>query len=253
MTQEEPILLQCFLSKEGDHRNRFIFYSSRMQIMHKGKSTVIDFDKIKLMQVQTKKLIVALVAGGIGTSLSMMALPLGWYSYNLNLFSIFFFFGLMYWGFIGQKALVIEEKNHAHVFLLNLVNPVILELIQYYYQLRATQQRRPAQVIFHLVEKEAWDAQTFATHYTHPSLEQEGFIHCSVLEELMKSYQRYFDMNKDVVLLAIVPDRLDRRVDWAFVETRQAHFPHVMGPISKSAIWSAYVFRGEENLQGLIQ
>ncbi|UXP31935.1 DUF952 domain-containing protein [Reichenbachiella agarivorans] len=252
MTKQEAAVLQCYMNKEGDNSNKIILYSGMMQIVHKGKSTVIDFDKIKLIQVQTKKLIVALVGGGIGTSLSMMALPLGWYNYNLNLFSIFFFFGLMYWGFIGQKALVVEEKNHQHVFLLGQVNFVVSRLISHLYQRMNTQRSVLAQPIFHLTTAELWNSQLSEFNYTHSSLETEGFIHCSVMEELMISYQRYFDAGVDMVLLVIHPDRLDQRLEWEYVESRQARFPHVMGPINKSSIVSALLFHGEEKLQNLL-
>jgi uncharacterized protein (DUF952 family) len=252
MQYQEPILFQCFMSREGDMKNRLILYPSRVQILHKGKSTVMDWSHIRSMQIQSKKLIIALVAGGIGTSFSMLALPLGWYNYNLNLFSIFFSFAVMYWGFIGQKALVIEESKHQHVFLLWELNPKLRAAIKRFYQRKRNKSRQSAELIFHLVDRQFWESQSSDAIYTHPSLETEGFIHCSVAGELVRSYELYFESSAELVLLAIDPKHLDSKVEWEFVEAREAHFPHVMGTINKTAIHSALIFQGEEKLNGLL-
>ncbi len=252
MQYQEPILFQCFMSKEGDRRNRLILYPTKIQILHKGKSTVIEWSHAQSLQIQNKKLIIALVAGGIGTSFSMLALPLGWYNYNFNLFSIFFFFAVMYWGFIGQKALVIEEQKHQHVFLLWELNPKLRAAIKRFYQRKENKARSSGILIFHLVDRQSWEAQSFDANYSHPSLQSEGFIHCSMAEELVKSYELYFGGSQELVLLAIDSEYLDSRVEWEYVEAREADFPHVMGTINKTAIHSALIFQGEEKLKGLL-
>ncbi|MCV9385594.1 DUF952 domain-containing protein [Reichenbachiella ulvae] len=240
------------MSKEGDIKNRLILYPSKIQILHKGKSTVIEWSHAQSLQIQSKKLIIALVLGGIGTSFSMLALPLGWYNYNLNLFSIFFFFAVMYWGFIGQKALVIEESKHQHVFLLWELNPKLRAAIKRFYQRKRNKSRPSTEMIFHLVDRQFWESQTYDANYSHPSLESEGFIHCSVAGELAKSYELYFEASAELVLLAIDPKHLDNKVEWEYVEAREASFPHVMGTINKTAIHSALIFQGEEKLKGLL-
>ncbi|PIB34453.1 hypothetical protein BFP72_02985 [Reichenbachiella sp. 5M10] len=252
MSSEEVILWQCYLSKEGDMSNRLVCFAGALLVVYKGKHTRVDMPWIRSMQVQDKKLIIALVAGGIGTSLSMMALGLGWYHYQLNLFSVFFFFGLMYWGFVGQKALVLEEKNHQHLFLYYQVHPEVKDMIRFVYELLRTQQRKSGQLIYHLTTHEHWQQQTWEPNYRHPSLDDEGFIHASLREELSTSYQLYFDSSVAMVLLEIDPSQLNVPLEWEYVEARQASFPHIKGVLPKSSVLQALAFDGEEKLQALL-
>ena len=63
------------------------------------------------MELNRKKLIIPLVIGGIGTSLAIVAMSMGWYDRMLNVIAIFIFFGILYYGFIGKDAIEIKEKG----------------------------------------------------------------------------------------------------------------------------------------------
>ncbi len=90
--------------------------------------------------------------------------------------------------------------------------------------------------IFHIVTPEAWEA--FETGiYRHPSLETEGFIHCSFEEQLDGVIERYYSEYESVVVLEIDPDLLMSRVVKE-PSTASEIYPHIYGPINRDAIVS---------------
>jgi uncharacterized protein (DUF952 family) len=71
--------------------------------------------------------------------------------------------------------------------------------------------------------------------YRVPSLETEGFIHCSNHEQAAGSANKFYANESEMLLLAIDPDRLtsELRVE----EGRPGElFPHIYGPINREAI-----------------
>lgn len=96
--------------------------------------------------------------------------------------------------------------------------------------------------IFHIVTTDAWEAFD-SDIYRHPSLETEGFIHCSFEDQLDGVIGRYYAECDEVVVLEIESDLLMSRV---VKETSTASeiYPHIYGPINRNAIVSvrtAYV------------
>jgi uncharacterized protein (DUF952 family)/N-acetylglutamate synthase-like GNAT family acetyltransferase len=70
--------------------------------------------------------------------------------------------------------------------------------------------------------------------YFAPSLEIEGFIHCSTPDQIEGSLQRYFQNQEQLALLHIEPTRLTAVLK--FEESNGKMFPHVYGKINKAAI-----------------
>ena len=90
--------------------------------------------------------------------------------------------------------------------------------------------------IFHIVTPDAWEA--FETGiYRHPSLETEGFIHCSFEEQLDGVIERYYSQYESVVVLEIESDLLMSRVVKE-PSTASEIYPHIYGPINRDAIVS---------------
>ena len=88
--------------------------------------------------------------------------------------------------------------------------------------------------IYHIVLPEVWAA--FDTDlYRAPSLEAEGFIHCSFAEQLDAVIDRYYSGVNEVVVLEIEPDKLMSRV-LNEPSTANEIYPHIYGPINRDAI-----------------
>ena len=104
-------------------------------------------------------------------------------------------------------------------------------------------------LIYHLAEPADWARTT--NGYRPPSVEQEGFVHCSTEEQLPRlAHQRFIDSN-NLVLLTIDPDGLDDET-LVFEDSYGAgeEFPHVYGPLPTTAVVSTgpYLTHLEEGL-----
>ena len=89
-------------------------------------------------------------------------------------------------------------------------------------------------LIYHIVLPDVWTA--FDTDlYRAPSLETEGFIHCSFADQLDAVIKRYYAGAKSVVVLEIESDRLMSRMIKE-PSTNSEIYPHIYGPINRDAI-----------------
>jgi uncharacterized protein (DUF952 family) len=89
-------------------------------------------------------------------------------------------------------------------------------------------------LIYHIVLPEVWAAFD-SDLYSHPSLADEGFIHCSFGDQLDAVIQRYYSGHDRVVVLEIESDRLMSRMIKE-PSTISEIYPHVYGMINRSAI-----------------
>jgi uncharacterized protein (DUF952 family) len=83
-----------------------------------------------------------------------------------------------------------------------------------------------------------------------PSLETEGFVHCSDFGTVHLPANRLYAGRTDLVLLVIDPARIDVPVRWepgAPPDPLGAWFPHVYGPIPASAVVAAHDFPPSED------
>ena len=89
-------------------------------------------------------------------------------------------------------------------------------------------------LIYHIVLPEVWAAFDVDL-YKAPSLETEGFIHCSFAEQLDVVIERYYGDVDKVVILKIDPQRLMSRMIKE-PSTNNEIYPHIYGPINRDAI-----------------
>ena len=72
-----------------------------------------------------------------------------------------------------------------------------------------------------------------------PSLAEEGFIHCSTLEQVVATANRIFAGSGELVLLVVDGERLSAPVVWERASDVAAEFPHVYGPLEVAAVVEA--------------
>lgn len=97
--------------------------------------------------------------------------------------------------------------------------------------------------IFHIATASDWrrtlGTGTYTTSTVGRTLEEEGFIHASRRDQVQGVFDRYYaGLGEDLVLLTIDPARLtdaDVRVEAVGADT----YPHVYGPINRSAVLEA--------------
>ena len=232
----DPILITCFLLSSGDVNNQLILTHDKLIIIYKGKSQVFYRSNILKFELTRKKLIIPLIIGGIGTSMAMIAMSMGWYHRQLNLIVMFCFFGIMYYGFNGKDALELFEKGHSNIFLLNKVTSSIPVFINFFNASQALQSYTSQNFIYHLADPKEWENQLNNVDFKVESLDKEGFIHASTANQVEATYNRYYGHKDSMVLLTIVPDFLSTELKYEFSEDRNESFPHIFGAINKTAI-----------------
>jgi uncharacterized protein (DUF952 family) len=84
--------------------------------------------------------------------------------------------------------------------------------------------------IYHIAGFQDWERQRSLGEYRHPSLATEGFIHCSLGEQVEGTLERFFPSRDGLVLLEIDPGKLRAEVRY------ENGYPHVYGALNLSAV-----------------
>lgn len=90
-------------------------------------------------------------------------------------------------------------------------------------------------MIYHIVEKAAWQSQSESEIYVHPSLESEGFIHCSTAEQVEGVLQRYYSGVENLLQLTIDEAKVKAQIKYEEAPSGGL-YPHIFGGINKDAI-----------------
>jgi uncharacterized protein (DUF952 family) len=90
--------------------------------------------------------------------------------------------------------------------------------------------------IYHITSAADWKLALEKGFYTAPSMEMEGFIHCSEAHQVAGVLQRYFAGRDNLVKLVIDTNKLQHRLQYDFSESVKEEFPHVYGPINLDAV-----------------
>ena len=87
-----------------------------------------------------------------------------------------------------------------------------------------------------------------AGEYVAPSLESEGFIHCSLPTQVTHVADWFYRDIPDLVLLCIDPNRLTSPLRWEpSADSFAGDFPHVYGPVSLDAVVQVEPWTREED------
>lgn len=105
-------------------------------------------------------------------------------------------------------------------------------------------------MIYHITTHALWekalnDGKDKGT-YSHPSLKEEGFIHCSTREQLAETLTLYFSTEKEVLVLEIHERHVKDTLKWE-VSRDGKEFPHIYGRIPLTAVLDLeIIFRDEQ-------
>jgi uncharacterized protein (DUF952 family) len=94
--------------------------------------------------------------------------------------------------------------------------------------------------LFHITERTAWESARQAGEYRlstrHRTLEDEGFVHCSLRHQLRTVAEfRYGDAD-DLVVLVIDSTRLQVPLEYESPDGTSESYPHVYGPVPVDAV-----------------
>jgi uncharacterized protein (DUF952 family) len=94
--------------------------------------------------------------------------------------------------------------------------------------------------LFHITERTAWEAaqpaQEYRTSTRGVSLEQQGFIHCSLRHQLRTVAEFIYGDTDDLVVLVIDSDRVTAPIKYEIPEPGAEPYPHIYGPLPTGAV-----------------
>jgi uncharacterized protein (DUF952 family)/L-amino acid N-acyltransferase YncA len=93
-----------------------------------------------------------------------------------------------------------------------------------------------AQRIFHITDQASWAKAIRQGFYEHPSLNLEGFIHCSERSQLLPVANRYFQKQRDLLVLEMDASKLKAPLRFENTTGGTELFPHVYGSLNLDAV-----------------
>ncbi len=90
--------------------------------------------------------------------------------------------------------------------------------------------------IYHVTTAAEWKAAREKGSYESASLKEEGYIHCSLEEQIAGVLERYFSGKTNLVKLVIDTDKLTSPYIYDWSTTNEDTFPHIYGPINTDAV-----------------
>jgi len=91
-------------------------------------------------------------------------------------------------------------------------------------------------MIFHITQRIEWEEAVRAGEYRAASLNDQGFIHCSTPEQVVRVANVLFAGQCGLVLLCIEVGKLEAKVRYENCEGGADLFPHVYGSINLKAV-----------------
>ncbi len=99
--------------------------------------------------------------------------------------------------------------------------------------------------LLHITTSDAWQAA--GRDIRAPSLEGEGFMHCSTPDQVLIPANERFRGERDLVLLVLDPGLIEADVVFEDCYDSGLAFPHVYGPLPRSAVVSVVAFPPESD------
>lgn len=100
--------------------------------------------------------------------------------------------------------------------------------------------------IMKVMPLQAWENAKETGVIIEPSLQEEGFIHCSFLHQSLRVAHKYFASESSLVLLAIDAERVQAEIKYELAANGE-QYPHIYGVIQTSAITNVYTLPQHED------
>ncbi len=95
-------------------------------------------------------------------------------------------------------------------------------------------------MIYHIATEADWVGR--GATYAPAGWRDEGFIHCSTADQLVRVANRFFPGRPDLLLLEIDPARLSALVVWEDTAGSGEDYPHVYGAVEIEAVVDVTAF-----------
>ena len=97
--------------------------------------------------------------------------------------------------------------------------------------------------IGHICTCHSWEEAQTQGDYRAPSLETEGFIHCSQPDQVLTVANHLYQETPDLVILWIDPQKVENEINYEPGSDKPLEtFPHIYGPLNLGAVIAVYDF-----------
>ena len=94
-------------------------------------------------------------------------------------------------------------------------------------------------MIYHVITGPDWQNALQQGFYEATSLEKEGFMHCSLQEQVKGVLERYYNNQHDLLLLHIDETKLTAELKYELAPSVNEQFPHIFGVLNLEAVVAA--------------
>ena len=91
-------------------------------------------------------------------------------------------------------------------------------------------------MIYHVTTKSQWEEALSKGFYEVESLQKEGFIHMSKVDQVEGVLNRYYQNVPHLVLLHVEETKVTAEIKFELSPSVNQEFPHVFGPINIDAV-----------------
>lgn len=101
-------------------------------------------------------------------------------------------------------------------------------------------------LILHITKRDRWEETKSTKVYRGDTLESEGFIHCSTLEQVIKVANAFFKSQSGLVLLCLESEKVEPEIKYEGIDGGEL-FPHIYGALNIDAVVQVVAFEPRED------
>lgn len=102
-------------------------------------------------------------------------------------------------------------------------------------------------LLFHIAHLKDWIEAEIKKEYRIDSFLSQGFIHCSLMKQIIAVANRFYQEQKDLVLLCIDSNKIIPEIKYESSKDNDEEYPHIYGPININAILKVVKFTANQN------
>ena len=92
------------------------------------------------------------------------------------------------------------------------------------------------ETILHITPRSTWEAAQTTGLYRGDTLDTDGFIHCSTIDQILGPANLRFHGQHDLLLLRIDPNKVQSNIIYEDCYESGDDFPHIYGPLNVDAV-----------------
>ncbi len=95
---------------------------------------------------------------------------------------------------------------------------------------------QPTDFLYHIVQRAEWESSAEIGFYAPASIAEEGFIHCSTLDQVVGTANRFYNGQTGLVLLQMDVAQVSAEIVYEDLYGHGQAFPHIYGPLNVDAV-----------------